>query len=213
MKDLLIFTLLAGATGWERIAGAGTLYWWIAGPLIAASLHVFEEFVLPGGFRAWYASYRPTIASSLSAPYLVVVNGIMLGVCALIAIAGPSPNAAANWFIMTSILFWNAIFHVRATVRMRRYSPGVISAVLLYIPLTVFGSFVLLQHRLVPRIAAVACFGIGGGYHVVSLRNHQRRAQAHAEKYALQPDLASMESGRPHRDDLGNRQKQGVAGE
>ena len=61
----------------------------MTGPLIAASLHVCEEFVYPGGFRQWYASYRPEIASSLSVGYLVLVNAIMLAACALIAVAGP----------------------------------------------------------------------------------------------------------------------------
>jgi len=153
------------------------LSWWLAGPLIAASLHVFEEFVYPGGFRPWYASYRPEIASSLSARYLLVINAIMLAVCALVAVAGPSVNGAANWFVITSILFWNAIFHIRAVVRTRRYSPGVITSVLLYIPLAILGSIHLLHQQLVPWAVALGCFGIGSLYHLFSLRNHQRRAR------------------------------------
>lgn len=178
--SLFIPVVLFVATGWERVAGHGALSWWLAGPLIAASLHVFEEFVYPGGFREWYARYRPEIASSLSVRYLVIVNAIMLAVCALVAVAGPSPNGAANWFVITSILFWNAIFHIRAVVRMRRYSPGIITSVALYIPLAVLGSFNLLQQRLVPWVVALGCFGIGSFYHVFSLRNHRRRAKAQA---------------------------------
>jgi len=154
--------------------------------LIAASLHVFEEFVYPGGFRAWYASYRPEIASSLSARYLVLINAIMLVVCALIALAGPSPNGAANWFVMTSILFWNAVFHVRAVIRTRSYSPGVVSAVLLYVPLAVFGSFRLVESKLVPWTIALLCFGIGSCYQAFSLRNHRRRA-GHGTEDHLHP--------------------------
>ena len=169
--------LSAVTTGWERIAGTGSLSWWFAGPLIAASLHVCEEFVYPGGFRSWYGSYRPEIASSLSARYLLVVNAIMLAVCALVAIAGPSTNGTANWFVITSILFWNAIFHIRAVFRMGRYSPGVITGAFLYIPLAVLGSVNLLQRRLVPWGVAAGCFGIGSLYHVFSLRNHRRRVR------------------------------------
>jgi hypothetical protein len=122
-----ISALFAVTTGWERISGTGSLSWWFALPLIAASLHVCEEFVYPGGFRLWYASYRPEIASSLSARYLFVVNAIMLAVCTLVALAGPSVNGTANWFVITSILFWNAVFHIRAVFRTGRYSPGVIT--------------------------------------------------------------------------------------
>ena len=175
---MLIAAVVAVTTGWERVAGHGALSWVLAGPLIAASLHVFEEFVYPGGFKEWYASYRPDIASSLSVRYLVIINAIMLAVCALIAVAGPSPNGAANWFVITSILFWNAIFHIRAVMRMHRYSPGAITGVALYIPLAVFGSFNLLQQKLVPWVVALGCFGIGSFYHVFSLRNHRRRAKA-----------------------------------
>ena len=152
----------------------------MAGPLLAASSHVFEEFVYPGGFRAWYRSYRPEIASSLSVRYLVTINVILLAVCALVAVAAPSPNGAANWFVLTSILFWNAIFHIRAAIRMRRYSPGVITSVALYIPLAVLGSWSLLQQRLIPWPLALGCIGIGSFYHAFSLRNHRRRAKAQA---------------------------------
>ncbi len=177
-SSFLVTTSVA-TTGWERV-GHGAVSWWLAGPLVAASLHVFEEFVFPGGFREWYAIYRPEIASSLSVRYLVVVNAILLAVCALVAVAGPSPNGTANWFVLTSILFWNAIFHIRAAIRMRRYSPGVITGVVLYIPLAVVGAFVLLQNKLVPWFVALGCFLVGSGYHAFSLRNHRRRAKAHA---------------------------------
>jgi len=176
----LVIAAPAGPRAWERVSEHGALSWWLAGPLIAASLHVFEEFVYPGGFREWYAGYRPEIASSLSVRYLVIVNAIMLAYCGLIAVAGPSPNGVANWFVIISILFWNAIFHIWAAVRMRRYSPGVITGIVLYIPLAVLGSFNLLQHRLVPWKVALGCFGIGSLYHVFSLRNHRRRAKAQA---------------------------------
>jgi len=102
----------------------------------------------------------------------------MLAICALVAVAGPSPNGAANWFVITSILFWNAVFHIRAVIRLRRYSPGVITSAVLYIPLALLGSLSLLQQRLVPWAVALGCFGIGSFYHMFSLRNHRRRAKA-----------------------------------
>jgi len=181
----LFIPALVVATGRDRIAGGGVLWWWFAGPLIAASLHVCEEFVYPGGFRSWYASYRPEIASSLTARYLFVVNAIMLAVCALVAVAGPSATGAANWFLIMSILFWNAVFHVRAVLRTGRYSPGVITSLLLYIPLAILGSVNLLQRRLVPWAVAAACFGAGSLYHVFSLRNHQRRARRRSQPLAV----------------------------
>jgi hypothetical protein len=62
---------------------------------------------------------------------------------------------------------------------MRPYSPGVVAGVGLYIPLAGFGSFNLLQQKLIPWAVALGCFGIGSfsHYHVFSLRNHRGRAK------------------------------------
>lgn len=38
--------------------------WW--GPLVAAVLHILEEFVYPGGFAQWDRLYRPQIAGSIT---------------------------------------------------------------------------------------------------------------------------------------------------
>ena len=62
---------------------------------------------------------------------------------------------------------------------MRRYSPGVVAGVGLYIPLAVFGSFNLLQQKLIHWAVALGCLGIGSfsHYHVFSLRIHRGRAK------------------------------------
>jgi hypothetical protein len=44
---------------------------------------------------------------------------------------------------------------------MRCYSPVVVAGVGLYIPLAGFGSFNLLQQKLIPWAVALGCFGIG----------------------------------------------------
>ncbi len=155
--------------------------WIFAAPLVAASVHVLEEFVYPGGFRAWYARYRPEIARSLTVRLLVTINAILLTVCALLAVAGPSPANAATWLIVVSVLFWNAIFHVRAALRMRRYSPGVVSGILLYVPLALYGYPVLVRQGLASVPAAALCFAMGGLYAVWSLANHRRRARRKPE--------------------------------
>ena len=186
---------ISRTTGWERVPGHPGLAWWLAAPLIAASLHVFEEFVFPGGFRIWYARYRPEIGASLTVKFLVIVNAVMLSVCALVALVGPSANGAANWFVITTILFWNAIFHLRAAVRMRSYSPGMITGAFLYIPMAVVGSVVVLRARLVPWVLAVACVGVGSLYQVFSLRNHRRRAKAQAEQVAARGSSSAGAGG------------------
>jgi uncharacterized membrane protein HdeD (DUF308 family) len=148
-----------------------------AAPLLAVSAHIFEEFVWPGGFKKWYASYRPEIAASLTSKLLTVVNGVLLAVCALLAVADVSRANTATWLIIVSILFWNAVFHARAVLRMRRYSPGVVTGVALYVPLAVVSYAQAVRLGLATVATAAACFGVGSVYHVWSLANHKRRAR------------------------------------
>lgn len=151
--------------------------WLFTAPLFAVSIHIFEEFVFPGGFLQWYAGYRPEIAASLTVRMLVCVNALLLAICALLAITDPDSNNAMTWMVIGSILFWNAIFHARATIRTQRYSPGLISGLLLYIPLSMFGYFHFVRDGLASFETAIGSFALGSTYHLISLANHKRRAR------------------------------------
>ena len=43
-------------------------------PLAAASLHIVEEFVLPGGFPAWDRAYRPGLRRSTRSQMLLPLH-------------------------------------------------------------------------------------------------------------------------------------------
>ena len=58
-------------------------------PLGAVILHIFEEFVYPGGFVAWYRRYRAD-ASRITTRFLVIINAALLIACWDIAILGSS---------------------------------------------------------------------------------------------------------------------------
>ena len=156
--------------------------WLFAAPLFAVSIHIFEEFVFPGGFPQWYAEYRPEIATSLTMRMLLLINALLVTICACLAIADPNSSNAMPWMIVASILFWNAIFHARATFRTQRYSPGLISGLLLYIPLSFFGYFQLVRDGLTSVEAAAGSFVLGSTYHIISLANHKRRARKAAQR-------------------------------
>ena len=47
---------------------------WLRWALLpAASVHIFEEFVFPGGFPAWYRTYRAA-PTRITPRFLVIVN-------------------------------------------------------------------------------------------------------------------------------------------
>jgi hypothetical protein len=145
---------------------------------IAALLHIVEEFVWPGGFKAWWRAYRPGTAGQVSNRYLVGINALLVAVSVVIAIAMPYPrgNGVAAWLTLGALLFSNAIFHLMGAFETKRYSPGMVTAVLLYLPLPVFGYAHFLRTGRASAGTAIVAALIGGSYHFIAFANHRRRA-------------------------------------
>src|SRR6185369_7485134 len=129
-------------------------------PFAAAVLHITEEFVWPGGFVAWYKAYRPEIARSLTTRFLVIVNGLLLFTTAAAAIQGTSEQGVALWLTTASIELGNAGYHVLGTIRTKRYSPGVVTAVLLYVPIALYGYWFFVTRGLASHGTAVLALAL-----------------------------------------------------
>ena len=168
--------------------------WWA--PLASALLHIGEEFVWPGGFAAWDRDYRPAIRESITPGLHLVVNALLLFVCASVGLAGmprgvlavgglrlrsaiPAALAASSWLALAALLFSNALFHVVGTFRTRRVSPGVRTGVLLYVPLALFGYWHFLHTGRASAVAAVVSAGVGGSYHLWAAFMHRYRSRHH----------------------------------
>src|SRR5258705_4472400 len=108
---------------------------------IAAAIHISEEFAFPGGFKTWYLTYKPEIARSISNRFLVFINALLMvfSISVALAMYFSKGNGMAAWLTLAALLFSNAIFHVIGAVRTRRYSPGMISGIVLYLPLALYG--------------------------------------------------------------------------
>jgi uncharacterized protein with HXXEE motif len=147
---------------------------------IAASFHIFEEFVYPGGFKSWWCAYRPETAASVSNRFLVIINAALLAfsISVALAVQAPRGNGVAAWLTLAALLFSNAVFHVVGAFQSKRYSPGMISGVLLYIPIAVYGFAHFLRSGQSSLPTAVAAAFIGGSYHFISFANHRRRTRA-----------------------------------
>ena len=153
------------------------LAWSLAG---AASIHIIEEFAFPGGFKAWWCAYKPDIAASVSNRFLITINGILIAFSVIVALAvsAPKGNGVAAWLTLAALLFSNAIFHVIGAIQTKRYSPGMISGIVLYVPLTIYGFAHFLSSGQASIGTALLAVAIGGSYHFISFANHRRRAQA-----------------------------------
>jgi len=150
------------------------LFWAL---LLAAAAHIFEEFVFPGGFKAWYARYRPETATSFTPGFAIGINALLLVGCSLPLLNGRTPQMVALWLTLAAVVAGNAVFHARATFRMREYSPGLATALLLYVPLAVLGYVHFVRAGEASSGTAITAALLGGSYNVFSAMNHRRRAR------------------------------------
>jgi len=165
-------------------------------PLAAALVHIFEEFVYPGGFAEWDRNYRPNIRKSITRRFHIVINVALIVACINIALAGygerlrlgpinagsgvPMRFAPLAWLALVALFFSNAVFHLRGTMISGKRSPGVISGVGIYIPMAVYGYFYFVSTGLVAPWLAVVAALVGSSYHFWAAIMHKRRAGSDA---------------------------------
>ena len=107
---------------------------WVLWAVAAAGVvHVIEEFGWPGGFLQQIRRVAPRLASAATPRFAAVVNGLMLSLCGMAALRGRrSPVFALS---AAALALVNGLVHVGASVRARRYVPGLVSGALAYLPL------------------------------------------------------------------------------
>jgi hypothetical protein len=145
-------------------------------PLAAASLHVVEEFVFPGGFAAWYRHYRHE-ASRITTRFLVIINAALLVMCGDVALLGRTPAGIAYWLAVSALMCSNGCWHAWASYRLRAYSPGVITGMTIYVPLAVYGYVEFLRSGAASIQMALIAGMIGSSYPIWSAVYHRKRTK------------------------------------
>jgi hypothetical protein len=140
-------------------------------PLGAAMLHMSEQFVCPGGFVAWYRRYRKD-ASRITTRFLVIINAAALFACLDIGLL--KHNGVTCWPIIAAMMCSNGIWHAWASYKSRSYSPGMITGVIIYVPLTAYGFIFFLRTHQSSVQAAIAAGASGGSYHLWSELYHRK---------------------------------------
>jgi hypothetical protein len=141
---------------------------------MAACLHVFEEFVWPGGFPSWYRAYRPKLAASMTSMFFVKINVIFLSFAIWGAVRGLS-NDFGMWIVVCGVQVSNSLWHLNGTVKMRRYSPGTVTGIFLYWPLAIFGLSHIWNNNLESEYKTVLWFSVGCCYQLLSNSMHKTR--------------------------------------
>ena len=116
--------------------------WIFAAVLGAAAVHIFEEYVYPGGFPDALKNLLPRATHLFTPGFHLAVNGLFLLLCLSSALIGKA-NLVLSLSVF-SLVFANAVLHIRGAIVTKRYYPGAISGALIYIPLVVYAYSVFL---------------------------------------------------------------------
>ncbi len=123
--------------------------------------HIAEEYA--AGCPDWVTH---TLGGSMTAGAFLTNNALFMVI--LLSLTGwaawrPSPVslfALLSW--ASGNLFWNFVFHVATTAIYGRYSPGLMTAVLLYLPVSLLVARAALHERILRRGAFAGAVCIGG---------------------------------------------------
>jgi hypothetical protein len=107
------------------------IFWTFVG---AAAVHIVEEYYYPGGFPDFMKRVNPGFAPSITVMFAVVINALFLLLCLVGAIVADR-NLIFSLSV-ASLLFFNGLSHIIGTIIAKRYAPGVISGIVLSLPLS-----------------------------------------------------------------------------
>lgn len=139
---------------------------------IAFGLHVFEEFIFPGGLPQWMIARgrRKAPKKPRSGLYYFILNGAAL-VGALILALRPSVRGLHIYVGFVAVMAANAVSHIRGAIQKRQYCPGIVSGGVLLLPLFVLSNCYLLFAGKLDWLSAVVnvCVGIFLGFYVLGV--------------------------------------------
>jgi len=117
----------ASSDAWDE---ESKVFWYLTA---ASCAHVVEEYLWPGGFLEAAREVAPDAFQHASYPIIVGVNASMIAGCAFGAFMRKKDPVYG--LSMASLLFFNALLHLGAAVKTRKYTPGMVTGLALYVPL------------------------------------------------------------------------------
>lgn len=104
---------------------------------IAVTLHNLEEAIWLPGFWAQRSWHLPLNATDFRFG-AALVAGLAYALTYLSVRHGARSMSTYAWAIFSAIMLLNAIWHLAVTAYLRAYAPGVITAVVLVLPVTIY---------------------------------------------------------------------------
>lgn len=113
--------------------------WIFSAFLVVSMIHMGEEYFYPGGFMDLMKRLNPKFAPLVTTPMAVIINGLQLLLCVVAIVVGK--DVLVFSMSVAALLFFNGLMHIMGCVRVKGYAPGVITGVLLYMPLSVYAYY------------------------------------------------------------------------
>lgn len=122
-------------------------------------LHIVEEYA--GNFPAWVSEDVHGKFNYFGFDTNNIMFMFVLLTLVTLNFRKTSPTTAIALTVFASAnLFWDALFHLFMTLLLDRYSPGLATAMLLYIPISVLVGIVVIKNRILrPHTFALAMAG------------------------------------------------------
>ena len=128
---------------------------------LAYAFHHYEESII-FNFRAWRSLYFPDNKMPSTEMMLVILMAITLVYIILhFKVENKASAQSIIIFLMASQVN-NIIFHTGGTVVFQDFSPGLITAILLYIPVNIFIMQKALQEGWISKSSLIVLFLLGG---------------------------------------------------
>ncbi len=113
--------------------------------LLASVLHIFEEYIIPGGFINLRKKFNPKLIHVITLPAIIIINGLQVLLAVIIIFVGKS-NLAFSLSI-AGLLFVNGVIHIIAAFRKRGYASGLITGMCVYLPLLIYAYYHFINSR------------------------------------------------------------------
>jgi hypothetical protein len=126
----------------------------------AFALHIVEEY--QGNFPVWVTH---VLGGSFNYLAFAVNNAVFFAIMVGLTVwVGKSGSRLAVFFLIawtSGNIFWDALFHVLTTAKFDRYSPGLITSSVLYLPISLVVGTATLQSKALSVRAFLGALTLG----------------------------------------------------
>ncbi len=124
------------------------------------ALHIAEEYGT--GFPAWMTRH---MHASMDNPGFLLNNALFMAILLVTTTWASLSRSRLSAFVFLSWasgnLFWNFIFHLATTLFADSYSPGLVTASLLYYPVSIWGGVLAVRQKRLALPGVLGAFAIG----------------------------------------------------